>query len=68
MIENKQVLFAGLVFQGAGEPAFANAAPAHDILRKNSPSRLSSDIRIILAPVNALSPCDVSCMRVVPTL
>ena len=26
MIENREVLFAGLVSQGAGEPAFADAA------------------------------------------
>jgi hypothetical protein len=30
MVENGEVLFAGLVPQGAGEPAFADAARAGD--------------------------------------
>jgi hypothetical protein len=49
MIEDGEVLAAGLVTERAGEPAFADAAQAHDILPRNIRLKLSSIIRIILA-------------------
>jgi hypothetical protein len=54
--EDGEVLAAGLVTERAGEPAFADAARASDIIPKNIRSKLSSVIRIILALENA-SPC-----------
>jgi DNA invertase Pin-like site-specific DNA recombinase len=38
------------VAKRASNPALADAGRAHDILRKNNPLRLSSDIRIIHSP------------------
>jgi hypothetical protein len=38
------------VAERTGKPTFAGASRANDILRKNNPSRLSSDIRIIHSP------------------
>jgi hypothetical protein len=51
-----------------GEPALADAGRARDILRKNSPSKLSSDIRIIRAPANTSSPFDVFAIEGATTL
>jgi hypothetical protein len=55
MIEDGEVLAAGLVTERAGEPAFTDAARAHDIVPKNIRLKLSSIIRIIPALENASS-------------
>jgi hypothetical protein len=57
-----------LAGEGARRPGFAGAGQAHDILRKNRCLKLSSDIRIIRAPVNASPSYDDSFMRVAATL
>jgi hypothetical protein len=53
LIEDGAVVAAGLVAERAGEPRFPRAGWASDKLHRNSCSKLSSIIRIILAPENA---------------
>src|SRR5215207_5055485 len=50
MVEDRAVVAAGLVAERTGKPTLADAGRAHDILRRNSPLRLSLDIRIIHSP------------------
>ena len=68
LVEDGAVVAAGLVTEGCGEPTFADTGRARDILRKNSPSKLSSDIRIIRAPANTSSPFDVFAIEGATTL
>ena len=68
VIKDGEVLAAGLVTERAGEPAFADAAQAHDIVPKNSGSKLSSTIRIIHALANVLLRSGESSMAVCFTL
>ena len=53
LIEYRAIVAAGLVAERRGEPALADAGRAHDILLKNIRSKLSFNIRIIRALVNA---------------
>ena len=53
MIEHGAIVAAGLVSERAGQPAFADAGQAHDILPRNIRSKLSFNIRIIRALVSA---------------
>ena len=68
LIENRAVVTAGLVAEGRGEPALADAGQAYDIVPKNTRLKLSSIIHITLAQENASSPSDDSFMEAFSTL
>jgi hypothetical protein len=52
LIEDRAVVATRLVAERRGQPALADAGRAHDILPKNTRSKLLFNIRIIRAPVS----------------
>jgi hypothetical protein len=53
LIQDGAIVAAGLVTERTRKPTLANPGRAHDIPPKNIRSKLSFNIRIIRAPVNA---------------
>jgi len=53
LVEDGAIVATCFVAERRGEPTFADAGRAHDILPKNIRSKLSFNIRIIHAPVSA---------------
>jgi hypothetical protein len=68
LVEDGAIVATCFVAERGGEPTLADAGRPHDILRKNNPLRLSSDIRIIHSPERESLPFAASSMPVWFTL